>query len=202
MAAARGGDRAALGQLFEELRSYLASKARTRLGVQLRVKVSPSDIVQETLMEAHRAFGRFQGTHRAELVVWLHGILQHRVRTAYRRYRRAEKRDVARELPLATGSDTAALSNHVVVDDSSPSQKAIRNEEQEILELTLRSLPPQYEQAIRLRNELRLSFQEMGSILDCTEDAAQKLWVRSIDALAKRLRRSGLTPPGSLTDQR
>ena len=98
--AAQEGDRKALGEIFEKLRPYLRSRAQEQLDPQLQVKVSPSDVVQETLLEAHRGFAEFHGQSRAELVVWVQGVLNHRIQTAYRKYRGTDKRDLSREVRL------------------------------------------------------------------------------------------------------
>jgi RNA polymerase sigma factor (sigma-70 family) len=61
------------------------------------------------------------------------------------------------------------------------------NEEQMRLEAALRQLSPRHEQVIRLRNEPKLSFAEVGIALSCSEDAAQKLWTRAIKQLTQKL---------------
>src|SRR5437870_6959456 len=72
---ARSGCRQALGQLLELYRNYLRLLARTQIDLTLRVRLDPSDLVQETLLEAHRDFPQFAGTTEKELVVWLRRIL-------------------------------------------------------------------------------------------------------------------------------
>ncbi len=98
--AAQQGDREAMGEIFQRLRAYLRARAVEQLDEQLQVKVSPSDVVQETLLEAHRGFATFRGGTQAELVVWVQGILNHRVQTAYRKYRGTSKRNIGRETGL------------------------------------------------------------------------------------------------------
>jgi RNA polymerase sigma-70 factor (ECF subfamily) len=149
------------------------------------VKVSPSDIVQETLLEAYRGFSTFTGRNQTELVVWLQGILNHRVKTAYRRYRGTSKRNLAREVPLALEDESREI-ELALGSQSTPSGHAIASEEHGQLEKALQE-PPRLEQVIRLRNELKLSFIEVGIALHCSDDAAQKLWIRAIDALARTL---------------
>jgi RNA polymerase sigma-70 factor (ECF subfamily) len=73
IAAAQEGDRHAVGEIFEKLRPYLRSRAQEQLDPRLRVRVSPSDVVQETLLEAHCVFANFHGASEAELVVWVDG---------------------------------------------------------------------------------------------------------------------------------
>lgn len=71
LARARDGDQEALGALLEEYREYLRVLARARVGRDLQVRLDPSDLVQETLLEAHRDYHQFLGTTEAELTVWL-----------------------------------------------------------------------------------------------------------------------------------
>jgi RNA polymerase sigma-70 factor (ECF subfamily) len=186
IAAAQEGDREALGEVFEKLRPYLRSRAQEQLDRQLQVKVSPSDVVQETLLEAHRGFAEFHGKSRAELVVWVQGVLNHRIQTAYRKYRGTDKRDLAREVRLQE-NEGSEQRIQIAADQSSPSAEVIGSEEHARLEQALQELPPRYEQVIRLRNELGLSFQEVGIALSCSADAARKLWTRAIDALSRKI---------------
>ena len=72
---ARGGDEAARGELLELYRNYLRLVARSLIGGALRVKLEPSDLVQETFLKAHRDFGQFAGRGEPELVAWLRQIL-------------------------------------------------------------------------------------------------------------------------------
>jgi RNA polymerase sigma-70 factor, ECF subfamily len=187
IAAALGGDREALGEIFQRLRAYLHSRAFEQLDGQLQVKVSPSDVVQETLMEAHRGFATFRGQSRAELVLWVQGILNHRVQTAYRKYRGTSKRNIAREMGLHQLNDSNEEPNLAMV-TSSPSGHAAANEEHRRLEDALQQLSPRHEQVIRLRNELKLTFAEVAIALNCSADAAQKLWTRAVKQLSKRLK--------------
>src|SRR5205085_4743368 len=75
LAQARAGDAAARDRLFARCRDYLGLAARARVETWLRAKVDASDLVQQTLMEAHRGFGRFQGATEAEWLAWLRRIL-------------------------------------------------------------------------------------------------------------------------------
>ena len=72
---ARAGDQQALGQILEEYRDYLRLLSRSRVGRNLRVRLDPSDVVQETLLEAQRDFSQFAGNSDGELAAWLRRIL-------------------------------------------------------------------------------------------------------------------------------
>jgi RNA polymerase sigma-70 factor (ECF subfamily) len=51
-------------------RQYLRSVARARFDPRLQTQLDPSDIVQETLLKAHRAIGEFRGKTELQLTVW------------------------------------------------------------------------------------------------------------------------------------
>src|SRR5262249_50548836 len=95
----RRGDVQAREQLFESYRPYLHLLAQGQLGRHLRAKCDASDLVQQTLLEAHRDFGAFQGSHEAELLAWLRRILAHNLFNEARRFT-AQQRDAAREVSL------------------------------------------------------------------------------------------------------
>jgi hypothetical protein len=72
---ARKGNAQAMGQLFELYRQYLKLLAQIEINGPLRAKIDPSDVVQETFLEAHRDFNKFRGMSERELMAWLRQIL-------------------------------------------------------------------------------------------------------------------------------
>ena len=78
--------------LFEACRNYVGLLARTQVESWLRAKVDASDLVQQTLLEAYRDFGRFQGTTEAEWLAWLRRMLAHNAADFVRQYRGTKKR--------------------------------------------------------------------------------------------------------------
>jgi len=74
-AAAREGDRSALGQLLESFRSYLCLVSDRKLGPDLKQKCGDSDVVQQTFLDAQRAVRRCEGSTPYELRDWLERIL-------------------------------------------------------------------------------------------------------------------------------
>src|SRR4051794_21541311 len=90
----------ALDGLLEAYRNYLRLLARTGIDAELRGKVDPSDLVQETLLKAHRHFGQFRGRTEPELAAWLRQILASNLADLVRRFRMAGARQVARERSL------------------------------------------------------------------------------------------------------
>jgi RNA polymerase sigma-70 factor (ECF subfamily) len=182
---ARSGSREALGELFNTCRNYLLLVANQESDTALWAKQSPSDLVQETLIEAQRRFGTFRGQSEAELLSWLTQILLTRIVDVSRRYKVAVKRNIAREVPL----DSQPLDGHTAPHRiaNSPAQRAIAEEESQQVNQALGRLSEEHRRVIELRNwELR-SFEEIGTILGRSEDAARKLWSRAVQRLGKEL---------------
>jgi RNA polymerase sigma-70 factor, ECF subfamily len=185
--AARAGSREALGKLLEAARQYLLSIARQEFDPDLRAKNSPSDVVQETFVEAQRAFGQFQGDTEGELLAWLRQLLLHRVGKLRRRYRDTQKRQLAREVALGGEDSGGGLADILAAGTLSPSGQAMENEQDQALQAALGRLPEDYRRVITLRYEEQLPFEEIGRLLERSPEAARKLWARAVERLFEEL---------------
>ena len=76
---------------LEQYRSYLKLLADLQLNPQLKVKEDASDIVQQTMLEAHRDFAGFRGKTDAELRAWLKTILTHNLLSVAKHYGRDKR---------------------------------------------------------------------------------------------------------------
>lgn len=186
---ARGGDSDALGSLLQQFQNYLTLLAQLQLDRQLKVKVDPSDVVQETFLQAHRGFQQFRGTSRQELMVWLRQILASQVATQARRFYGAQRRDVRLERKLDDEMDRSsrALDQALLNVSSSPSQKATRQERAVILADALTHLPPDYRQVIMLHQLKGLELAEVAVHMDRSLASVKKLWLRALVKLRETL---------------
>ena len=73
---------------LEGFRSYLTLLARMGLGHYLQAKIDPSDIVQQTLLDAHRAAGQLQAEIPAARAAWLRKVLSNNLASVAREFRR------------------------------------------------------------------------------------------------------------------
>lgn len=78
IAAARDGSDKALGQLLNAYRPFLLSVATEEFDSQLKAKAGPSDVVQDTFVEAQRDFASLKSDTAEELRIWLHTLLMNR----------------------------------------------------------------------------------------------------------------------------
>ena len=85
---------------LERYRSWLGLLARLQVEPRFRAKFDPSDIVQQTMLEAVRDWPKFRGGTEAELAAWLRQILAHVLLHEMRRFGGAQRRDIGREVSL------------------------------------------------------------------------------------------------------
>jgi RNA polymerase sigma-70 factor, ECF subfamily len=181
---ARDGDPECRQQLFEAARLYLGLIARAQVEGWFRVKVDASDLVQQTMLEAHRDFSGFQGATEKEWFGWLRRILSHNVGDFVRRYRGTAKRRVGREVPFRDMEQTAAFgAPEPIADQTSPSQKFLQEESELRLAAALTQLPPDYHEVVMLRNLQHLPFEDVAKRMGRSRPAVQMLWMRAIRRL-------------------
>jgi RNA polymerase sigma-70 factor (ECF subfamily) len=114
--------------------------------------LDPSDVVQQTLLEAHRKRAQFRGRTEAELAAWLRQMLAYRLTDALRALGRA-KRDAAREqsLEAALEDSSSRLEAWLAADQSGPCQQAQKHEQLLRLAEALAKLPGPQSEALVLR---------------------------------------------------
>src|SRR5262249_21270614 len=111
---------------LERFRAYLLLLARLQLDPRLRTRIDPSDLAQQSLIQAHRAFDQFQGGD-AELAAWLRQILARNLAHALRDHGR-DRRDVDRERPLDVllAESSARLERWLSDGEPTPAEQAQR----------------------------------------------------------------------------
>jgi RNA polymerase sigma-70 factor (ECF subfamily) len=158
--------------------------ARLQFDDVLQSKLDESDIVQQTLLEAHHSITSFRGTSNGEMAAWLRQILARNLADEVKRFRRG-KRNVRLEksLQVAMNESTIRIQQWLSADDPTPSQLAIANEQLLTLARALLMLPADQRRAIELRQLQGLSFAQVASRLGRTEIAAASLLRRGLKSL-------------------
>jgi RNA polymerase sigma-70 factor, ECF subfamily len=189
IAAARNGSSSAIGSVLEECRNYLLLIANRELGQSFQAKIGASDLVQETFLQAHEIFDRFQGRSRQELAAWLAQILEYKLAQTKRHFLHTEKRSTSQE--SISFVEKELLRDFRLTERSSPYDAAAHQDELEKFRHVLDRLPAEYSLAIELRGLQQKSFAELGQALNRTPDAARMIWARAMLRLRREMRGEG-----------
>jgi RNA polymerase sigma-70 factor (ECF subfamily) len=187
LAAARKGSREALGSALESCRTYLVLVANEELDINLRAKLGPSDVVQETFVTAQRAFGRFHGRSQEELLAWLRQILVNKISETRRHFYRSQRRALSREIQAADSTNGNGSAWNQIDRDLTPHRQFVSSETAEHISRAMDRLSPDHKEVIRLRNWELLAFDEIGRRMARSAGAARALWMRALEQLAASL---------------
>lgn len=174
---------------LEQYRSYLRLLAELQLNPRLRVKEGASDIVQQTMLDAHRDLAGFRGKTDLEMRAWLKRILTHNLLTVARRYA-TSKRAAGREVTLQDQLEksSALLHRQLVADETSPSVKLMKQERSEQLADALLKLLDDERSAVVLKHFHDWSVADIGQQLGRTQEAVAGLLRRGLKKLREHLR--------------
>ncbi len=180
--AVRHEDTSAQGQLLQHYRPWLHLLARLEIDGRFRGKFDASDVVQQTLLEACRDLPKFHGGTEGELLAWLRQVLAHVLGHEFRRYAGTQRRDLAREVSLeqSLAQSSQRLGDILAASGSSPSQQAVRHEQEVMLAEVLARLPEDYREVLIFRNLEGLSHEEVAQRMGRGVGAVRMLWVRAL----------------------
>jgi len=185
---ARRGNTSSIGVLLQQYRNYLLVLATTQIENRLQPRVSPSDVVQETMLKAHQHFDQFRGRSEAELLGWLRQILVNNLAKFVEQHVLAARRDVRREVSIerlgaALEQSTIQLAALLPAAGNSPSMAVQQREEAVVLADRLAQLPKSYREGLVLRNLQSLPCEQVAERIDRSIGATRMLWLRAIEKL-------------------
>jgi RNA polymerase sigma-70 factor (ECF subfamily) len=169
---------------LERFRPYLLLLARVQMGGRAAGKLDPSDVVQQTLLEAHAKRHQFRGATEAEHAGWLRQLLACTLADALRALGRA-KRDVARERSLERQLEQSSvrLGSWLAEGRPSPSAEAVHHEQAVCVAAALAELPEAQREAVLLRYYQGCSLDEISARLGRTPAAVAGLLKRGLQQL-------------------
>lgn len=184
-----GGRNMALTPLLELYRPYLLATAARRFHPKLKAKAGPSDLVQETIAEAHAAYEKLEQrpTTDDEIRHWLRGILLDRLKALKRRYFRAKRRSILKEHSMADWGSRELFAKLTAGADQTPGGILDRQAELARVDGAMQKLPAAYQQIILWRNRDGRRFVDIATQLDRSPDAVRMLWKRAMKQLKKEL---------------
>ncbi len=195
---AQDGDQAALEELFERHRTKLLESIRLRMDRRVAARADAADVLQETYLEAFKRLPRYLEQQPMPFYLWLCWLAREKVLALHRRHLGAQKRTVTHEAPPLPADSSATLVSAVIAGrEPSPSQALANAELAEHLRVALGQLDDDERDLILWRHFERLSAREMAQLLQVSEAAASKRYIRAVEHLRKVLVDLGVTKPGS-----
>lgn len=173
---------------LERFRDFLMLLCRLQLGPQMRGRLDASDLVQLTLLDACRDRAAFRGSTEEELAAWLRRMLACNLVDARRALGR-EKRDITRERSLEQQLQESCLQMEACLEavQTSPSGRAVRNEQLLLLAAALQQLPDAQREAIELHHLQEISLAQTAAALNRSQASVAGLLRRGLRGLRQLL---------------
>lgn len=167
----------------ESYRDYLHLLGMAQLDRDLIDKVDLSGIVQTTMLEAFQNEACVPTDERQQRL-WLRRLFLNNLLDSLRKLR-TQKRNIGSEVPLdrSIGNSTSRMQAWLACDESTPSVKAIKNENADLLLQAIAELPAAQRQAIQLHHLQALSLEEISCQMERPKGAIAALIYRGMQSL-------------------
>jgi RNA polymerase sigma-70 factor (ECF subfamily) len=152
---------------FEDLYRDFLRRIYAYVRAQVSTSADAEDITAQVFMNAYQAYGRFEARNTTP-AAWLFRIARNATLDHFRAHGRREKLRRTIERQPVSAED--------------PSNMAEERIQYRALLAHVARLPERQRDAISLRHS-GLSFEEVGVLMRCTEDAAKMLYHRALKAL-------------------
>jgi RNA polymerase sigma-70 factor, ECF subfamily len=179
LGAVRAGRLEALGQLLARHLPYLMRLVEMRLDPRLRTRLDPSDVVQETQLEAVRRLPRMLEQPTMPFRLWLRQLAQDRMLNLRRDHADTARRSVEREVALPEGS-AVELACQLLASGSTPSQTVSRQELALRVRQGIARLAEADREVLLLRHFEGLSNPEVAALLGLSPGAVSKRYGRAV----------------------
>ncbi len=175
-------------EFLEQYRRYLLVLAAVHLDPQLRGKLDPADVVQQTLLRAHAAESDLRSREPATVTAWLRKILANELTDTLKHYLR-DRRDIGRDRSIEADLDRSAsgLVGWLAAEQTSPSGKAIRNEQMLHLADALAELPETMREVVVLKHCQGWTMAQIAERVDKSIPAVASLLRRGLEQLRRQL---------------
>lgn len=188
---ARAGDEQAFNQLIARHRGSLRRFVAARLDPRVQARLDPSDVVQETQLEAFRRIDDYLERRPMPFRVWLRKTAYERLLKLRRFHLDAAQRSVTCELGLPDQS-SLLLARPLLDRGPSPSQQLDRQDLVGRVREALAGLSETDREVLLMRHVDELPYLEIGYILGVEPAAARKRYGRALLRLREVLRDAGL----------
>jgi len=186
--AASEGDRVAVDELIAAYRGYLHKLVNLRMDHELRVRVDPSDVVQETQFIASQRIDDFLKRRPTSFRIWLRRKALERLIDLRRRHVFAEKRSVRREFTLSDRSSMAMAQSLLT---RPPSEQVHKHQLAEQVRIAIGRMKASDREVLLLRHVEGLNNVEAAEFLGMDPNAASQRYGRALRRLREALIQQG-----------
>jgi RNA polymerase sigma-70 factor (ECF subfamily) len=190
---AGSGDGEARSALLQRHRRRLRRMVAWRMDPRLAARVDPSDVVQDSLVEADRRLDDYLRHRPLPFYPWLRQIAWDRLVEQHRRHLRAGRRSVLREEERPIGlpnSSVLELADRLLDQGQGPGEALLREEMRQRVRAALDELLGPEREVLVLRYLEQLSAREVGAVLGVSEAAAKKRALRALQRLRDLLEKA------------
>jgi RNA polymerase sigma-70 factor (ECF subfamily) len=190
VARAQAGDESAANQLLVRHRARLRKMVGARLNRRVSARVDPSDVVQETLLIAHRRLPEFLQEAVVPFEVWLRQLAREQLIVVNRKHLVAGKRSVAREASpdvLLSDDSVTMLVDRLFHSDASPHARVVKAELRARVQEALAELSENDRELLLLRYVEQLPNDEIMQLLGLGESALKMRHLRALERLRDKV---------------
>ena len=183
---AERGDSSAVQLLLDRHRSRLSKMVAVRMDSRIVARVDPSDVVQETLMQATRKLPDYLHNRPLPFYPWLRQLAWERLVHLHGQHVTAQKRSVNREGRLQIGlpdESAVQLADHFMASGTSPSDRVIRDEMRQRVRTALEKLALNDRELLVLRYLEQLSTKDIAAVLGISTGAVKTRHFRAVQRL-------------------
>ncbi|OGX05776.1 MAG: hypothetical protein A3G87_10180 [Omnitrophica bacterium RIFCSPLOWO2_12_FULL_50_11] len=186
---AKLGNEGAINNLFARYQSRILRIVRLRLhsGLRQKLRLQSMDTVQEVFVYAFQHLKDFEPKSQGHFLNWLAKKVEHYIcdRLDYvgRAKREAPAGEISMDQEVEPSTDTSQRKLQIKDDGTTPSQFAVKQEREQLIDSLLDLLDPEQKELIIKRDLEELTFAEMGELLGKTEDAVRKQYCRAFKKL-------------------
>lgn len=186
---AKLGNERAINNLFARYQSKILRIVRLRLhsGLRQKLRLQSMDVVQEVFVYAFQHLKDFEPKSQGHFLNWLAKKVEHYIcdRLDYvgRVKREAPEGEVSIDQEAESNTDTSRGQLQIKDDGTTPSQFAVKQEREQLMDSLICLLEPEQRELIIQRDLEELTFTEIGELMGKTEDAARKQYCRAFKKL-------------------
>jgi RNA polymerase sigma-70 factor (ECF subfamily) len=182
----------AFDRLFTRHREALRMSVSLRFDPALRARLDPSDVVQDTQMEAFRRLPEYLERQPMPFHLWLRKMAHERLIMMRRKHLGAACRAVGSELPLPEQS-SVMLAKNLLANEQSPSHQVEAAELAQRVRLALSQLPDHDREILLMRTFEMLAYDDIACVLEIEPATARKRYGRALLRLHGLLAAEGIT---------